>query len=360
MVLKLRLAALLLVGLCVAVHAQPSTPHTFAVANGQFPLDGKPFQIISGEMHYPRIPRAYWRDRFRMAKAMGLNTITTYVFWNVHEPQPGRLRLHRQERCRRVHPRGPAGRPLRHPAPRPLRLRRVGVRRLSRPGCSRTTASSCAPPTRSSSTPPNAGSRASARNLRRSRSATAAPSSCRPGRERVRLLRRRPRLHGADSRRLLVDAGFTKSQLYTADGPEQVPERLAARAAGRHQLWRQQPGDAQKALRDAQEVSPRRPLHERASTGPAGSITGASKHAHTNAADAGREPRVDARAGLLRQHLHVPRRHQLRLDERRQQQRQATTSPTSPATTTTPPSTRAAGPRRSTSPSATSSPRPPA
>ena len=40
-------------------------------------------------MHYARIPRAYWRDRLRMAKAMGLNTITTYVFWNVHEPRPG-------------------------------------------------------------------------------------------------------------------------------------------------------------------------------------------------------------------------------------------------------------------------------
>jgi len=40
-------------------------------------------------MHYPRVPRAYWRDRFRMARAMGLNTITTYVFWNLHEPRPG-------------------------------------------------------------------------------------------------------------------------------------------------------------------------------------------------------------------------------------------------------------------------------
>ena len=40
-------------------------------------------------MHYARIPRAYWRDRLRMAKAMGLNTVTTYVFWNVHEPRPG-------------------------------------------------------------------------------------------------------------------------------------------------------------------------------------------------------------------------------------------------------------------------------
>ena len=52
-------------------------------------LDGKPFQIISGEMHYPRIPRAYWRARFRMAKAMGLNTVTAYVFWNEHEQSPG-------------------------------------------------------------------------------------------------------------------------------------------------------------------------------------------------------------------------------------------------------------------------------
>lgn len=52
-------------------------------------LDGKPFQILSGEMHYERIPRAYWRDRMEMAKAMGLNTIATYVFWNVHEPKPG-------------------------------------------------------------------------------------------------------------------------------------------------------------------------------------------------------------------------------------------------------------------------------
>lgn len=40
-------------------------------------------------MHYPRIPRAYWRQRFRMARAMGLNTVTAYVFWNEHEIKPG-------------------------------------------------------------------------------------------------------------------------------------------------------------------------------------------------------------------------------------------------------------------------------
>jgi beta-galactosidase len=57
--------------------------------HGQFLLNGKPFQIISGSMHYARVPREYWRDRMEKAKAMGLNTITTYVFWNFHEPTRG-------------------------------------------------------------------------------------------------------------------------------------------------------------------------------------------------------------------------------------------------------------------------------
>ena len=69
--------------------ASTQTAGSFVARDGQFLLNGKPFQIISGEMHYARIPRAYWRDRFRMAKEMGLNTVTTYVFWNVHEPSPG-------------------------------------------------------------------------------------------------------------------------------------------------------------------------------------------------------------------------------------------------------------------------------
>ena len=65
--------------------------HSFTVNDTAFLLDGKPFQIISGEMHYPRIPRAAWRQRMRMAKAMGINTIGTYAFWNVHEPERGRF-----------------------------------------------------------------------------------------------------------------------------------------------------------------------------------------------------------------------------------------------------------------------------
>lgn len=83
------LALLVIVLPLNARAAQPRQHHTFGVEQDHFVLDGKPFEILSGEMHYARIPRAYWRDRIRMAKAMGLNTIATYVFWNVHEPVPG-------------------------------------------------------------------------------------------------------------------------------------------------------------------------------------------------------------------------------------------------------------------------------
>lgn len=62
---------------------------SFAVVGDHFELNSKPFQVIAGEMHYARIPREYWQNRIQMAKAMGLNTIATYVFWNVHEPRPG-------------------------------------------------------------------------------------------------------------------------------------------------------------------------------------------------------------------------------------------------------------------------------
>jgi beta-galactosidase len=59
------------------------------VEGDHFLLDGKPFKVLSGELHYARIPRDYWHARLKMAKAMGLNTIATYVFWNLHEPSPG-------------------------------------------------------------------------------------------------------------------------------------------------------------------------------------------------------------------------------------------------------------------------------
>ena len=59
------------------------------IDGGTFNVDGKDVQLICGEMHYARIPHEYWRDRLKRARAMGLNTISVYVFWNFHERQPG-------------------------------------------------------------------------------------------------------------------------------------------------------------------------------------------------------------------------------------------------------------------------------
>ena len=74
----------------VALPRALTQPTRLTAGAAGFALDGRPLQILSGEMHYPRIPREYWRDRFRKARAMGLNTVSTYVFWNLHEPAPGR------------------------------------------------------------------------------------------------------------------------------------------------------------------------------------------------------------------------------------------------------------------------------
>jgi len=78
--------------LTLGVQAQtppPRATHQVSIEGDHFVLDGKPLQIISGEIHYARIPHEYWRDRLKKARAMGLNTISTYVFWNLHEPKPG-------------------------------------------------------------------------------------------------------------------------------------------------------------------------------------------------------------------------------------------------------------------------------
>jgi beta-galactosidase len=70
-------------------RAPDGYPHRFELSAQQFLLDGKPFQIRSGEMHPIRIPAEYWRHRIRMAKAMGLNTIAVYLMWNALESEPG-------------------------------------------------------------------------------------------------------------------------------------------------------------------------------------------------------------------------------------------------------------------------------
>ncbi|XP_031562166.1 beta-galactosidase-1-like protein 2 [Actinia tenebrosa] len=56
-----------------------------------FTLDGKPFTILSGATHYFRIVPEYWEDRLLKLKAMGLNTVETYVAWNLHEEVKGKF-----------------------------------------------------------------------------------------------------------------------------------------------------------------------------------------------------------------------------------------------------------------------------
>ena len=88
--MKYGLSILLVVCLLnIATAGTGQSKHSFGFGQGAFLLDGKPFRIISGEMHPARIPREYWRHRIRMAKAMGCNTIAAYFFWNYHESAPG-------------------------------------------------------------------------------------------------------------------------------------------------------------------------------------------------------------------------------------------------------------------------------
>ncbi len=80
--------AIFVVLFCNGLVAQTGR-HTFTLGKTEFLLDGKPLQIISGEMHPARIPEAYWRHRIQMAKAMGCNTIAAYIFWNYQEKTAG-------------------------------------------------------------------------------------------------------------------------------------------------------------------------------------------------------------------------------------------------------------------------------
>ncbi len=89
--MRLLRIVLLMLFVCQSDLFTQQVKHVFALGEKDFLLDGKPFQIIAGEMHFARIPRQYWRHRLQMAHAMGLNTIATYVFWNFHEPLPGKF-----------------------------------------------------------------------------------------------------------------------------------------------------------------------------------------------------------------------------------------------------------------------------
>lgn len=52
-------------------------------------LNGKPLRIVSGAIHYFRVHPEYWRDRLKKLRAMGANTVETYMPWQLHEPKKG-------------------------------------------------------------------------------------------------------------------------------------------------------------------------------------------------------------------------------------------------------------------------------
>lgn len=69
--------------------AGPETSAPFAIGERDFLLRGQPFVIRCAEMHFARIPRAYWAHRLAMVRAAGFNTVCAYLFWNFHEANPG-------------------------------------------------------------------------------------------------------------------------------------------------------------------------------------------------------------------------------------------------------------------------------
>jgi beta-galactosidase len=271
---------LFMFGIIATASAQQSQPHAFAVANGQFTLDGKPFRVISGEMHYPRIPRAYWRDRLRMARAMGLNTITTYVFWNVHEPRPGTydfdgnndvaefIREAQQEGLYVILRPGPyvcaewewGGYPAWLLKDRDIAVRTVDPQFMV--------------PAR--------------RWVARLGKELAPLQIGNGGPIILTQVENEYGSYGNDHaymeqiRQALVDAGFTKSQLYTADGPEQVPAGSLPDLPVGINFGGEKDGDAQKAFATLKNSRPDGPFFN--SEYWAGWFDHwGGKHAHTNA-----------------------------------------------------------------------------
>jgi beta-galactosidase len=82
--LSIAIACLLLLMAC-------KSKETFEIGKQTFLLNGEPFVIKAAEIHYPRIPKEYWEHRIQMCKALGMNTICLYVFWNIHEPVEGQF-----------------------------------------------------------------------------------------------------------------------------------------------------------------------------------------------------------------------------------------------------------------------------
>ena len=110
---KLYPLALLALGMTAPFKAHSQTPlmfvmevpdrkerNSFEVGEGKFLLNGQPFVVKAAELHYPRIPKEYWEHRIQLCKALGMNTICLYTFWNAHEPREDEINFEGQNDIR--------------------------------------------------------------------------------------------------------------------------------------------------------------------------------------------------------------------------------------------------------------------
>ena len=87
----IRLLLALVMLTMVSVPASAQKKETFALGDKTFLLNGQPFVVKAAEVHYPRIPRPYWEHRIKMCKALGMNAVCIYIFWNIHEQREGQF-----------------------------------------------------------------------------------------------------------------------------------------------------------------------------------------------------------------------------------------------------------------------------
>ena len=308
--------------------------------------------LLAGEMHYPRIPRAYWEARLKMAYAMGLDAVSTYVFWNLHEPSAGCVRFLRRERRRGVRADRRASRACTSFCGRDRTSAPSGISAVFRRGCSPANRSRCGRRMKRYMSPVRRWLKRLGRGTRAAAAFARRADPGRAARKRIRRIRRRASRISKRCATRSDDAGFAASPYYTIDQPGDLERGSLPGVADRRNLRSRR---SRARPRDAARAASGRTADLRRVLGGLVRPLGGAASAHRSR-EPGARLEMDARTRLLGKHLHVSRRHELRVLERREfAPIRCRINPTRPATTTTPRSTKPGARRRSIEPFATSS-----